>query len=276
MPSLAVSWALLILWNQPNPMSPSFLFTKLISAFLLPPFSFLLLAATGLMLLRSRPRLGRRLLITAVALLWICSTPIVAESALHLLEGEPRAADLKTEPADAIVVLGAGTYFHAPEYGADTVNEPALVRLRYAAKLQRETRKPILLTAGKPMGNDLSEAQQMKSVLEQEFNVPVRWTEDASDNTWENARYSFQLLHQAGVKRIYLVTHAWHMPRSAREFQQAGFDVVPAPTAYTTRFHTTLLSFIPNAEAMVESSIFLHEGIGIIWYLFRDTLIAKP
>lgn len=253
-------------------MSPSFFFTKLVSAFLLPPCSLLLLGASGLLLLRSHPRLGRTLLITSMALLWICSTPFIAESALQLLEGQPKAIDLKTQPADVIVVLGGGTYFHAPEYSTDTVSEPTLVRLRYAARQQRATGKPILVTAGKPLGNDLSEAQQMKSVLEQEFNIPVRWTEDASDNTWESARYSYQLLHQAGVKRICLITHAWHMPRSVMAFQQAGFDVVPAPTAYTTRYQTGVLSFIPNAEAMGESSIFLHESIGIIWYLLKTEL----
>lgn len=253
-------------------MSPSFFLTKLISAFLLPPFSLLLLAIAGLMLLRSRPRLGRRLLIASTVLLWICSTPFLAESALHLLEEKSAANDFKTQSADAIVVLGAGTYFHAPEYGTDTVSEATLVRLRFAARLQRETGKPILVTAGRPLGNDLSEAQQMKSVLEQEFNIPVRWTEDASDNTWESARYSYQLLHPAGVKRIYLVTHAWHMPRSMIAFRQAGFDVVPAPTAYTTHYQTGLLSFVPNAGAMLESSIFLHETIGIIWYLLKTKL----
>ncbi len=250
-------------------MSPSFFLTKLISAFLLPPLSLLLLALAGLLLLRSRPKLGRTLLASSIALLWLCSTPFMAESALHLLEGKPAAADFRTQSADAIVVLGGGTYFHAPEYGADTVSAPSLTRLRYAARLQHETGKPVMVSAGKPLGNDLSEAQQMKSVLEQEFNAPARWTEDASDNTWESARYSYLILHQAGIKRIYLVTHAWHMPRSVIAFRNAGFDVVPAPTAYTTRYRTSLLSFVPSAEAMVESSIFLHEGIGIIWYLLK-------
>ncbi len=262
----------LIVQASITPMSFSFILTKLISACLLPPLSLLLLAVAGLLLIRSRPRLGRRLLIASILLLWICSTPLIAESALQFLEGQPRAVDAGTQPADAIVVLGAGTYFHAPEYGADTVSEPALARLRYAARLQHETGKPILVTGGKPLGNDVSEAQQMKAVLEQEFSIPVRWTENASDNTWQSAANSYQLLHQAGIKRIYLVTHAWHMPRSVLAFKQAGFDVVPAPTAFTTHYQTNLFSLIPDAGAMVESRIFLHEVIGRIWYLLQTEL----
>jgi uncharacterized SAM-binding protein YcdF (DUF218 family) len=107
-------------------------------------------------------------------------------------------------------------------------------------------------------------------VLEKEFNVPVRWTEDTSDNTFENARNSYQLLQKTGIKRIYLVTHAWHMPRSVMVFQAAGFDVVPAPTAFTTHYQTNLLSFIPDAESLDDSRIFMHELIGLLWYRLKS------
>ena len=248
----------------------SWFITNLISAFLLPPLNLLLAALMGILVARSHPRLGRALLIGSFALLWLSATPYFAEGALHLLEGLPKAVDTRTQPADAIVVLGGGTYFNAPEYGTDTVGEGALARLRYAAKLQRETGKPILVTGGKPLGNDLSEAQQMKSVLEQEFNIPVRWAEDTSDNTLENARYSYQMLQKAGIKRVYLVTHAWHMPRSIFAFRSAGFDVVPAPTAFTTHYRTDLLSFIPNAGSLGGSRIFIHEAIGLLWYRLKS------
>ncbi len=249
----------------------SWFFTNLISAFLLPPLNLLLVALAGLLLSRSRPNLSRVLLVGSLALLWLCAIPYVAGGALRMLEGNTKAVDSITQPADAIVVLGGGTYFNAPEYsGIDTVGDSSLVRLRYAAKLQRETGKPILVTGGKPLGNNLSEAQQMKAVLEKEFNVPVQWTEDASDNTLENARYSYQLLQKAGIKRIYLVTHAWHMPRSAMTFQAAGFEVVPAPTAFTTRYQTDLLSFIPNTESLNDSRIFMHELIGLLWYRLKS------
>jgi uncharacterized SAM-binding protein YcdF (DUF218 family) len=248
----------------------SWFFTNLTGAFLLPPLNLLLIAALGLWLWHKRPLLARVLLTTAVVLLWLLSTPFIAETLLHGLEGEPYVTDTKKPLADAIVVLGGSTYFNAPEYGGDTVGKETLERLRFAAKLQRETGKPILVTGGKPLGNGLSEAAQMKQVLEQEFNVPVRWTEGASDNTSENARLSRQLLQQEGIARIYLVTHAWHMPRAVLAFQAAGFQVIPAPTAYTTRYRTDLLAFVPNAYALIDSRIFMHELIGIFWYQLKS------
>jgi len=193
----------------------SWLITNLIAAFLLPPLSLFLILALGIFLLYRRHKLAKPLIFIAFSLLWIVSTPYFAESALHWLEARTVALGSqqpKSQTADAIVILGGGTYFHAPEYaGGDTVSDATLVRLRYGAKLQRETGKPVLVTGGKPLGNSISEAQQMRASLEQDFQVPVRWIEDASDNTFDNARYSFHTLQKAGIKKIYLITHAWHM-----------------------------------------------------------------
>ncbi len=242
--------------------------TNLLSTFLLPPLNLLIVAVLGLWLWQKRPRIARILLTTSVVLLWLLSTPFIAEMLLHQLEGEPLSID--TRQADAIVVLGAGTYFHAPEYAGDTVSDFSLQRLRYAAKLYRDSGSLILVSGGKPAGNETSEAQQMKHVLVEEFHVPVTWTEDSSDNTLESARNCYKMLLPSKVKRIALITHAWHMPRAQTAFQAAGFEVIPAPTAYTTRYQTDLLSFIPNAIALRDSKIFMHEAIGMMWYRLKS------
>lgn len=249
----------------------SWFITNLVSAFLLPPLNLLIVAIIGLALWRKRPLAARILITTSITLLWLLSTPYCADGLLHLLESDPPSAQIKTQPADAIVVLGGGSNF-APEYDVDTLSEASLQRVRYAAKLYRETGKPILVTGGTSLGNALSEGQQMKQVLEQEFNVPVQWVEGESGNTLENAQLSYPILKAAGITRIYLVTHAWHMPRSLTAFQNAGFQIIPAPTAYTTRYQTDLLAFIPNAGALGNSSLFMHEVIGMGWYRLKSAI----
>lgn len=248
----------------------SWLLTNFIAAFLLPPLNLLLIAALGLWLWQRRPRLARSLLALACGLLWLLSTPYVGDALLHTLEGEPHALDTRQQPAEAIVVLGGGSYFHAAEYGGDTVGRETLQRLRYAATLHRQTGLPMLASGGDPEGTGSSEAAQMKQTLEQDFGVPVRWQESSSNNTRENARMSFTVLHAAGIHRIYLVTHAWHMPRAAQTFRSAGFEVIPAPTAYTTRHHTSLLDFLPSSRALDHSRWFLHEVIGLLWYRLKS------
>ena len=247
--------------------------TNLISTFLLPPLSLLLLLFLGILLFYRRPKVARRLFIISFALLWLASTPYVSDGALHLLEARTSPLNAHSQSASAIVILGGGTYFNAPEYARqDTVSEAALVRLRYGARLQRELKLPILVTGGKPLGNSTSEAQQMRAALEQDFRVQVQWTEDSSDNTLENARNSFQTLQKVGIKKIYLVTHAWHMPRSAAAFRRAGFEVIEAPTAFTTRYQIDLLAFVPRAESLRDSKIFIHEVIGLLWYQAKSLI----
>mgnify|MGYP001077096037 CR=1 FL=1 len=245
----------------------SWLLTNLISAFLLPPLNLLFVAGIGLWLWHKRPRLARILVACAFAALWLLSTPYVAGSLLRHLEGVP--VDRTDVPADAIVVLSGGQHFNSPEYGGNTPGKETLERLRYAATLHRKTGKPLLVTGGDPQGIG-PEAPLMKVVLEQEFEVPVRWVEDASANTWENARNSRALLTDSGISRIYLVTHAWHMPRAILAFERAGFEVIPAATAWTTHQRTDLLDFIPSAAALLDSRWFLHEVIGMYWYRLKS------
>jgi len=245
------------------------LITNVIAALLMPPGNLLLLAAVGALVALRRPRLGRTLVALSLIGLWILSTPYVAEALVKSLEPAP-GDPLADRSGQAIVVLGGGTYISAPEYGGqDTVSAAALVRLRYAAHLHRALKKPVLVTGGAPLGNSTSEAAQMKQVLEREFGVPVQWSEQGSINTLENARLSHRLLGAAGVHSVYLVTHAWHMPRARLAFERAGFTVIPAPTEYSTRFKVTALDFMPSAGALHGSRVFFHEAIGIGWYHLR-------
>jgi len=244
------------------------LVTNAVAAWLIPPGCLILLTAWGLMRMRKRPRSGKAMVALSLLALWILSMPWVGRSLLNTIE--PKSVDpLRAPPAHAIVVLGGGKNHSAPEFGTDTVGESTLVRIRYAAHLHRATGKPILVSGGSPEGAPLSEAQVMKAALENDFRVTVAWMEHTSNNTLENARASFAILSAQGIKRIYLVTQAWHMPRARRVFEQAGFDVVPAPTAFKTGFRITVLDFLPHAYALRDSSIFFHEVIGIIWYRLR-------
>ena len=246
-----------------------------VAAALMPPGCLLLLSCWGLLLLRRRPRLGRLLLGLSVGLLYALSTRFLADHLLHALE--PPAFDpVGVGPGEAIVVLGAGTYHKAPEYGTDTVKRHGLVRLRYAARLHRATGKPILVTGGSPEGASRPEAAHMAAALKEDFGVPVAWIEDRSRTTLENARHSRTLLRQAGINTVYVVTDAWHMPRAVLAFESSGFTVIPAATGYATRFRRTVLDFVPDAEALADSSKWFHEIIGIAWYRIQLTPPDKP
>jgi uncharacterized SAM-binding protein YcdF (DUF218 family) len=246
----------------------NWLMTNAIAALLLPPGIVLLVLLVALVLAWRRPLSAWKPLLLAFLLLYAFSTPFLGRTLLHILE--PAYANPAADTSgQAIVVLGGGTYFSAPEYGGDTVKAQVLERLRYAAQLHRALQKPILVTGGTPEGNPTPEAQLMRDVLQRDFQVPVEWVEASSGNTLENARASFLMLNAAGVRRIYLVTHAWHMPRAKLSFRSTGFTVIPAPTGYATNFELTALDFLPSSNALVDSARFLHEAVGLAWYYIR-------
>jgi uncharacterized SAM-binding protein YcdF (DUF218 family) len=167
----------------------------------------------------------------------------------------------------------------APEYGGrDVPGLTVLFRLRYGAKLHRETGLPMLVTGGAPEGSEESEAAIMARVLREDFAVPVKWLEHQSNNTAQNAQMAAPILKQAGIYRILLVTDAIHMPRSRMMFAHNGLQVVPAPTTFFSSAPISPDDFVPNGSAFGVSHYALHEWIGIWWYRIRHgaTMPGKP
>ncbi|GMU48446.1 MAG: hypothetical protein AMXMBFR31_06720 [Candidatus Desulfobacillus denitrificans] len=238
-----------------------FLLKKLLTALALPPAGPLLLAALGLLLIRRRPRLGKSLAWSGLALLWLLATPAVTKPMLAAVEDVPPLDIAQAKGAQAIVVLGGGSYHAAPEYGGDTVSRWTLDRLRYAARLQRETGLPLLVTGGAPLGG-VAEARSMRAALERDFGVKVRWVEDASADTRGNARFSAPILHKAGVRRVLLVTHAWHMRRAQGEFAAENMTTIAAPTAYEATGPLTALDLLPGPGGLWAGRIALGELLG--------------
>lgn len=239
-----------------------------IAGLVLPPGGLILLTLVGVALIRLRPRWGLGLTLAATLSLYAVATPFVATRLLHSIE-TPYVDPVQDTTGQAIVVLGGGLYPRALEYGSDTVSRRTLERVRYAARLRKLTGRPLLVTGGNPLRADSTEAQQMASVL-REFGVAADWLEIASDNTLENARYTRRTLEESGISRIYLVTHAWHMRRARRAFEQAGFEVIPAGTVYVTPLEATPSYLVPNAAALELSSIFFRELGAIGWYRLKS------
>lgn len=243
---------------------------RLLELCLMPPLSCLLLLVAATMLRRWRPRLGRALQVAAVALLWLLATPAFAGWLLGSLQPyAPLGANGSYPQAQAIVVLSAEADIHGLEYGGAVIGAMTLQRVRYAAFLHRKTGLPILCSGGRATRDTPPLAQLMGQALQQEFKVPVQWTEDGSGDTWENAAMSAKLLKAANVNRVLLVTSAWHLPRAVACFTAQGIEAVPAPTALRGPPVENLLSLVPQQAALRDSSLALHEWLGRLWYLLK-------
>jgi len=80
------------------------------------------------------------------------------------------------------------------------------------------------------------------------------------------------LLRDSGVRRIVLITHAWHLRRAVPLFEAQGLDVVPAGIQFASTRLDSLLDVIPTPAGLRDSTFALHAWIGILWYKLRSSL----
>jgi uncharacterized SAM-binding protein YcdF (DUF218 family) len=248
----------------------AWLATNLIAVALLPPLVLVILLTSGLAFHRTRPRLAMSLILIATVALYTLSTPWVGGLLLKTLEISRPLNPEALKAADAIVVLGGGRLTDAAEYGGDTLNGISLERLRYAAHLHRASKLPILVTGGKPGGGTLAEGRIMQHVLQSEYGISAKWIEDSALTTWDNARFSAPLLKAHGIRRIVLVTHAWHLRRATPLFEAQGLSIAPAGIRFSSTRLDSIFGVLPTPVGLRDSTFALHEWLGILWYKLRS------
>jgi uncharacterized SAM-binding protein YcdF (DUF218 family) len=236
----------------------------------MPPTGFITLIIIGLLLRGRWYRAGRRLTWAAAILLLLSSLSIVSDSALVALETDLPTTTPADHPPQAIVVLGAET---ARSTRNGTVAfRPGLLtldRLRSAAALHRQTGLPILATGGVSTEQTEAVGLVMARSLRDDFQTPARWVEWKSRDTWENARYSAEILRAEGITSIYVVTSAWHMKRALVAFQGTGLTVTAAPTPPDDPDGPQLGDFMPHASNWQTGYYAMHEWIGLLYYRLR-------
>lgn len=238
---------------------------KILAGLVLPPTGPLLCAMLGLIILRRSRRLGYALAWLGVGSLVAFSLPVVATWLAQSVGGGQPLDPNKPVTAQAIVVLGGGIRPNAAEYGGDTLGLLTLERTRYGAFLAKRTGLPLLVTGG-VVYKGTAEAELMRNVLQHEFNTSVRWVENQSRNTRENAHYSAVRLKAEGVSHVLLVTHQFDVRRARLEFESAGLQVTSAPTG--SGQHTPqpmqVSDFLPSAGALRISYYASYELVGLI------------
>jgi len=228
----------------------------------LPPAGPLIVALAGFAIMTTRARAGRALALAGVLLLTVLSMPAVGALLLRAVDTSPAFEPSRTAGARASVILGGGVRRDAPEYGGDTLARLTLERVRYGARVARQTSLPVLVSGGSGLTGGATEASLMRAALEQEFGVPVRWVEDRSRSTHQNAQMSSAMLKAEGIDRIVLVAHSFDMPRATAEFAAAGVTAIRAPTGIVLDTTETLLDFVPSLAGLTNSYYALYELMG--------------
>ena len=251
-----------------------------LTALLLPPVPFLLLMLIGARLLLPRRGLGWLLILFSVAMLWLSTctgtAQFLSQFVLHppgpLSSGRIKELKADARQSTAIVVLGNGMEPYAPEYGVSNLSRYSVERLRFGIWLGRETGMPVAFSGGAGWASTdagKTEAQVASQIAAQEFGRPLKWLEDKSRDTRENASFTIALLKPLGIKHIVLVTHGWHMPRALRAFEEAagkgsGIETEAAPMGLARSVEAASLTWIPSSHGITEVRNIVRELYGRI------------
>jgi uncharacterized SAM-binding protein YcdF (DUF218 family) len=235
----------------------------------LPPTGFVVLIVAGLLLRGQWRRFGRRLTWASLIALILFGMPVVSYSMLLALETGLPLQPPADHPPQAIVVLGAEVIrAHQEKMGV----RPGLLtldRLRTAAAIHRRTGLPILVTGGTTQPDTPPVGRVMEESLKDDFQTPPTWVEDKSADTWQNARFSADILRAQGITSIYLVTHSWHMRRALVAFRGTGLTVTAAPTSFDDPLGPDFDDFLPRASGWQTGYFAIHEWVGYVWYELR-------
>ena len=234
----------------------------------LQPVFPLLIVLIALGLMRAAAPRWRRVGIAAVVALFLFSWKPFAVLANLSLEWQYRIAAPAPQPVGAIVVLSGGVYPPGLSQPKPAPTLDTYVRCQYAAWLHRNWSAVPVFASGGTNADGVVLSGVMRHVLEAE-GVPAAAVieETASTSTYTNATRTAALLRQRGIRKIALVTEAFHMLRSELCFRKQGIEVVPAPCTFRGKvFEPKFGDLLPGTKGMQWNGDVLHEWVGLVWY----------
>lgn len=252
-------------------------------AFLFMPLSVcVVLVLVGLWLLdhpqRERRRLGRRLVAAGLLVLLVFSNNQISVWLARPLEKQyapvaeiPPGAAVPPGLARCryIVVLGGGHGDADFLPATSKLSTSALGRITEGVRLLRLVPDARLVVTGPADGDHPSHATILAQAAialgaPADRVVKIEQVHDTEDES----RAVRALIGDAPVA---LVTSAWHLPRAAALFRQAGVDALPCPADFLAKpdgeWHVNAL--LCETDSLSRSTYAVHEYLGHLWLWLR-------
>ena len=207
--------------------------------------------------------------LTALYALVLTTVPIGRQIVLNLENRFPPVSG-KLERVGGIVVLGGVVdQFITQARGQVAINSAAERLTEFAKLAFKYPDAKLVFTGGSGVlgRQELKEAHFIKPVLVTLGINPNRVIfEDQSKNTVENAVFTKQLIKPLLDEKWVLITSAFHMPRAAGSFRQAGWTIIPYPVDFTTKGNEAFAPGFSLRSGLNSFAHGLHEWIGLTFY----------
>ena len=240
---------------------------KILPLLISPLFAVIILILLGLIIQ------SKKISLTGIAILIICSLPIFSGRLVAYLEKDYKLSSTETfQTADAIVVLSGMVRTIQSKNGIAYEWGEASDRIFAGIDLFKKKKAPYLIltrgklpwSVGKPEGEHLKDVAISFGISKQNILLTTN-----VENTDQEAKAVKKLL-TSDKPIVLLVTSAFHMPRAQKVFEAAGIRVLPFPVDFLSgagKF--TFMSFIPSAGALSQTSFFVREMIGRTYYSLK-------
>ena len=207
---------------------------------------------------------------TGVLLVYLAlAMPLTVDPVFSALQNWARHdARCGPPPPGSVIIVLAGGFEHPPDRLTDfnALQGDGLRRTLAAVALAQRTPGSVLLLTGG--GNTrLSEAAVMGAFAEALGITANRIElEQRSHTTYESAINTRAMPAQDLSAARYLVTSAYHMPRSYRAFRDAGQKVCAWPAGFLSTHAPLLDRLVPQLGGLEKSTLLLHEYLGMMFY----------
>ena len=213
-------------------------------------------------------RLARVLGFGLLFAVWLLGTRPVAEHLLWPLERQyqvPGIASLQKSGVRQVVVLTGGGFAGRDEMLHSGFPHASVYRflggLELASRLGPQC--TVIFSGSAGRGRGVATASRMEDLSR--LLAPQRQTaaESRSDSTAEHPANVKLLLKN---KSFVLVTSAFHMPRSMRNFHRAGMDPIPYPVDFLVQGNCGWMDWIPSMESWWKLNAGLREYAATLFH----------
>ncbi len=244
----------------------------IIKGFIDPIFVIFILLIISLIVFwkASKNKTGALVLLLALVLYYAVSAFPVANYLCRYLEKDYIEQSTAVDQyKDVIVVLGGGSY--NINYCSKTfLSSSSVVRVAHAVDFYHKNQVKYFVCSGKGRGK-VPEAEMMAK-LAVSLGVPkeIIKIDSRSVNTWQSAVEINKIFGNKDI-RVGLVTSAFHLKRSEREFRKYFNYVSPVPAGflYSSPMGNTLTRYIPQSESLYKTQTACQEIVARSWYLIK-------
>jgi uncharacterized SAM-binding protein YcdF (DUF218 family) len=244
-----------------------FLAKKIITSFLIPPGVFISILIVSTIFSKKKTRI--LLCVLAFFIYFISLEPTKDFILIPLENSYPLPSFERIRACDAYLVLGSSVREGAPSLkGKGELSEEGCERVLGAFMLYSLEKRPIILTGGSIFRKEADSPYAKRLLLSLGVKERDIVVETKSRDTEENAKYAKEIAKELKIRRIVLITNAYHMRRAYILFSKY-FEVTPYPVGFrTSRRSYDYLSFLPEASNLRYVASGIREYLGLAYLKF--------